>query len=155
MKNENEKELKVICELNENPEIYKYPMIIKYNPECFIISTAAKDYITDYQKIFKKYVKLSIEKKIKPIEKELNKMVIRYREEGKLYFSNEIDFTPQGKFPQRLVNNQIAILPGMIRLKNTEFIKEEYPIPIIPPIIVPIGKKIEKKVNIKKGCKNC
>ena len=139
------REIKVICELNENPEIWKYPMIIKYEPNCFILSTAAKDYITDYQRIFKKHVKLSIEKKLKPIEKDLNEMVNKYREEGKLYFQDEIDLTPQGKFPQRLINNQIAILPGMVRLENTELTKEKYPTEM----------KIEKKVNTKKGCRNC
>lgn len=118
MKNKKEQnELNVICEL-QDPKLYKYPMNVKYEPEFFINNLYAKEYILAFQRIFKKHVKLPYEKKVKPVEKDLNIMVNKFRKEGKVFLRDEVDLTPQGKFPQRLVNNQIVILPGMVRIKN-------------------------------------
>ena len=110
-------ELKVICEI-QDPKVYQHPMKINYKPEFFINNLYAKEYILAYQKVFKDHVKLSLEKKLKPIEKDLNIMVNKFRKDGKVFLKEEVDLTPQGKFPQRLINMQIVILPGMIRNRD-------------------------------------
>lgn len=151
MENNKDQKMKVTCYKNPDYKIYqnKYPMLIDYEPEMFILSTYAKEYILEFQKIFQKRASDNLDKKMKPIEKDLNELVKRYRAEQKLYFINEIDLTTQGKFPQRLVNTQIAILPGMVRLKS----------PKIAEQISMKGRSYtyeeEKKVNIKKGCNKC
>ncbi len=141
--------MKVTCLKNPDYGVYRnqYEMLVKYDPEMFILSTYAKEYIQEFQSIFQKRVKLTLNKKMKPIEKDLNELVKKYREQGKLYFNEEVDLMPVGKFPQRLVNNQIAILPAMVKLKPKNINLDESE---------NINKfKEDKKPVIKKPCKNC
>jgi hypothetical protein len=137
--------LKVTCLKNPDYGVYKsqHPMLVKYDPEMFIVSSYAKDYIQEFQAIFQKRVKLTLDKKMKLIEKDLNEFVKKFREQGKLYFRDEVDLTPIGDFPKKLVNDQIAILPAMVKLKPTEIFFEHS------------EKEEKKKIKVKRGCKNC